>query len=148
MTSPTSLPILFGSMSTAATSLTQGLVSRRRAISAPMGPIPYCATLTGCTFMAGGVLCRGRRAPPRGNSPPQRHRDCDKKKTSVPLCLCGEGSSKKSRLLLLLLDEIRDADAGEPVAAAGRELELVEKRHADARQVVAARRRQLGRVAA
>jgi hypothetical protein len=41
ITSPRSLPILSGSTSTAPTTLIHGLVSSSRAISAPMGPMPY-----------------------------------------------------------------------------------------------------------
>src|SRR5437588_6272487 len=112
MTSPTSLPILFGSMSTAATSFTHGLLSSRRAIAAPNGPIPNCATLTGSTeFMA--AHCTSR---------------------------------KQHGLRLFLLHKVRDADAGESIAAVEREFEFLQQRGADTREVVAARGWELGRL--
>src|SRR6058998_243019 len=57
-------------------------------------------------------------------------------------------SRKQDRLFLFLLHKIRDANSREPESSFFRKIEFLQQLDADARQIVAAGGREVGRVAA
>ena len=54
----------------------------------------------------------------------------------------------KRRLRIRLIDEVRNADAGQSIEPVGREIEAAEEIEGDAGEIVAAGGREVGRVAA